>query len=64
MVSRPRLLVIRRGMEIIRSAPSTRDGLKEIVLKAVGGLLARRRKSVRAAKTAYWQSDSKVELFV
>jgi 2-polyprenyl-3-methyl-5-hydroxy-6-metoxy-1,4-benzoquinol methylase len=64
MVYRPRPSVIRRAVEIIRSAPSTRDGVKEIVQKAVGRLPAWRRKTVRAAKTAYWQSDSKVELFV
>jgi hypothetical protein len=64
MVSRPRLLVIRRAVEIIRSTPSTRDGVKEIIQKAVGGLLAWTRKTVRAAKTAYWKTDSTVELFV
>jgi SAM-dependent methyltransferase len=64
MVYRPRPSVIRRAVEIIRSAPSTRDGVKEIVQKAVGRLPAWRRKTVRAAKTAYWQSDSEVEHFV
>jgi ubiquinone/menaquinone biosynthesis C-methylase UbiE len=63
MVNRPRRSAVRRAVEIIRSAPSTLDGVREIVEKAVRRLPASK-KTMRAAKTAYWQNDAKFESFV
>jgi ubiquinone/menaquinone biosynthesis C-methylase UbiE len=52
-----------RAVEIIRSAPSSREAAREIVQRALNRLPATK-KAMRDAKTTYWQNTAKFESFI